>query len=113
MKYSIVTLLGSVALGSAGFRPEALGPLSRITDLNKFELDMRRVKASGAGALALDIWWAWVEPKDNQFDWTYYDELVKRIIAAGLKWIPILSTHQCGAPGDPNCYIPIPSWTNI
>ncbi|KAI8901462.1 glycosyl hydrolase family 14-domain-containing protein [Globomyces pollinis-pini] len=64
--------------------------------------------------MATDVWWGEVEKAgDQKFDWSYYDKLSGTIIDAGLKWIPILSTHRCGGgPGD-DCDIPTPSWANI
>ncbi|KAI8904296.1 thermophilic beta-amylase [Gorgonomyces haynaldii] len=79
----------------------------------QFEYDLQRMKSFGVVAFATDVWWGLVETKDQVFDWSYYDKLSDTIINAGLQWIPILSTHQCGAPNDPACYYPVPAWTGI
>jgi hypothetical protein len=110
---SISNLTMLLASAVMAYRPEALGPLSQVQDFGRFAAEMARLKAAGVEAFALDVWWRWVEPQDNVFTWDYYDRLAKIIIDAGLKWIPILSTHQCGFRGDPNCFIPIPEWTGI
>ncbi|KAI8904297.1 glycosyl hydrolase family 14-domain-containing protein [Gorgonomyces haynaldii] len=105
--------LASVSAFNPSYRAEALGPLSQITDWNAFSADLRRIKSLGVVAFATDVWWGLVEKQDQVFDWSYYDKLSDAIIKEGLQWIPILSTHQCGAPNDPACYYPVPSWTGI
>src|SRR5262249_14823274 len=47
-------------------------------------------------AVSTDVWWGLVEKSERQYDWRYYDKLSDHIIKAGLKWIPIISLHQCG-----------------
>jgi len=111
MNYLNLVFIAAAAV-NAKYRAEALGPLNRINDWGTFAADMQKLKATGVEAFASDVWWGWVEPQDNQFDWTYYDRMSKIIIDAGLKWIPILSTHQCGGPGQ-ECFIPLPSWTGV
>jgi alpha-amylase len=105
-----ILFIGSVL--SKGYRPEALGPLNAITNWNQFAADLQRLKAAGVQAFATDVWWSRVELQDQQFDWSYYDQMSRAILDAGLKWIPILSTHQCGGEGQ-ECNIPVPEWTGI
>lgn len=76
----------------------------------KFDEELKGMKEIGVYAVSTDVWWGLVEKSDNEFDWTYYDKLSSHIINAGLKWVPILSFHQCGGNVGDECDIPIPSW---
>jgi hypothetical protein len=76
----------------------------------EFRLSLAEMKKLGAYAVTTDVWWGLIEPQDNQFAWDYYDQMSDEIVRAGLKWIPILSTHQCGGNVGDDCSIPIPSW---
>lgn len=76
----------------------------------KFRNELGEIKKLGAYAVSTDVWWGFVEPEDNKFQWAYYDKLAREITAAGLKWVPIISTHQCGGNVGDECDIPLPSW---
>ena len=76
----------------------------------QFRADLADIKKLGAFGVSTDIWWGLVEKEDNKFSWDYYDRLAKAVTDAGLKWIPILSTHQCGGNVGDECDIPIPEW---
>ena len=78
------------------YRAEALGPLVPIQDWAAFQNQLLLLKGAGVEAMATDVWWGQVETSDQQFNWNYFDKLSDAIIQSGLKWIPILSTHQCG-----------------
>ncbi len=75
----------------------------------KFEIDLEKMKSLGIQSISTHIWWSLAEPKDNQFDWTYYNKLSEIIIDKGLKWSPIISFHSCQTKKE-NCNIKIPSW---
>lgn len=75
-----------------------------------FKSQLQEFKKRGVTAISTDVWWGVVEPEDQKFDFTYYDKLSDEIIHAGLKWMPILSTHQCGGNVGDECSIPLPSW---
>ena len=62
-------------------------------------------------AVSVDVWWGLVEATgDQHFDWRYYDQVFQKIRGKGLKIVPIMAFHQCGAgPGD-DCDIPLPQW---
>lgn len=77
---------------------------------DEFRVGLGEIKKLGAFAVTTDVWWGLVELEDNKFSWTYYDRMAKEIILAGLKWIPIISTHQCGGNVGDECAIPIPAW---
>lgn len=88
-----------------------MAPLTEITDWNAFEAKLKTMKENGVYALTTDIWWGMVEGKaDNQFDWSYYEKYADVVEASGLKWVPIMSTHQCGGNVGDDCNYPIPSW---
>ncbi len=88
--------------------PDAVGSQA---EWSKFRKQLQLMKNLGVVAVTTDIWWGIVEGKgDDQFDWRYYDKLSDEIIRAGLKWVPILSFHQCGGNVGDTCDIPIPDW---
>jgi beta-amylase len=88
-----------------------MAPLKKITDWEDFKKKLDQLKANGVYALTTDIWWGLVEGEgDNQFDWSYYRKYAEVVEASGLKWVPILSTHQCGGNVGDQCDYPIPTW---
>ncbi|WP_050181775.1 family 14 glycosylhydrolase [Domibacillus robiginosus] len=88
-----------------------MAPLTEITDWEAFEEKLKTMKENGVYALTTDIWWGMVEGEgDNQFDWSYYEKYAQTVEASGLKWVPIMSTHQCGGNVGDDCNYPIPSW---
>ncbi|WP_127529929.1 family 14 glycosylhydrolase [Paenibacillus kobensis] len=116
-----LTLLMSVVLGlSTGttnaavgtdFRVSVMGPLTQVTDWTSFRNQLQTLKSNGVYAITTDVWWGIVESAgDNQFDWSYYKTYADAVRAAGLKWVPIMSTHQCGGNVGDNCNFPLPSW---
>ncbi|KAI9097238.1 glycosyl hydrolase family 14-domain-containing protein [Phlyctochytrium arcticum] len=98
-------------VAAAGYHAEVMGPLNRIQNWAEFDNHLHQLKANGIFALTTDIWWGWVEAAgDNQFDFSYYRELAKHIRDSGLRWVPIISTHQCGGSGTTECNIGLPQW---
>lgn len=76
-----------------------------------FSNQLNSVKSIGVDAVTTDVWWGLVEEKgDNEFDWSYYDRLAKTITEQGLRWVPILSFHQCGGNVGDDFSAPLPSW---
>ncbi len=76
----------------------------------KFIKQLEEMKRLGVEAVSIDFWWGLIEPVEGHFDWTYYDWIVNAIIEKGLKFIPILSFHQCGGNVGDDVYVPIPAW---
>ncbi len=88
-----------------------MAPLSNIHDWDTFATRLRTLKSNGVDGLTTDIWWGNFERSgDNQFDWSYYKQYARVVEASGLKWIPILSFHQCGGNVGDDCNVPLPSW---
>lgn len=88
-----------------------MAPLNKITDWNAFKNQLITLKNNGVYALTTDVWWGDVESQgENQFDWSYYKTYADTVRAAGLKWVPIISTHQCGGNVGDSVNIPLPSW---
>ncbi|MGG4154423.1 family 14 glycosylhydrolase [Peribacillus muralis] len=107
--------LSSDSAGIAEVKPDyrlyVMAPLGQITDWDAFRAELELLKENGVYAITTDIWWGLVESeKDNQFDWSYYQKYSEAVEASGLKWVPILSTHQCGENVGDVCSYPIPSW---
>lgn len=105
---SIVTANASVA---SNFKVFVMGPLEKVTDFNAFKNQLITLKNNGVYGITTDIWWGYVENAgENQFDWSYYKTYADTVRAAGLKWVPIMSTHACGGNVGDTVNIPIPSW---
>ncbi len=77
---------------------------------NRFDRDLANAKRIGVDAVSTDVWWGLVETKPGQYSWNYYDQLAARIQNHGLKWVPILSMHQCGGNVGDNVHVPVPFW---
>lgn len=75
-----------------------------------FRRQLYEAKQLGAGAVSTDVWWGLVEPAKGKFDWSHYDRVSDEIARAGLKWVPILSFHQCGGNVGDNVNVPLPNW---
>ncbi|MFG1591895.1 family 14 glycosylhydrolase [Halobacteriovorax sp. CON-3] len=119
MKILIATLLLSFTTYAKVFNvmaPLLVGdPNNLNSNFSKYQIEdfkrqLHEIKALGATGVSTDIWWGLVEKNDNQFDWQYYQLLSDLIIQAGLKWVPILSFHQCGGNVGDTCNVPIPNW---
>jgi len=76
----------------------------------KLERDLAQAKALGAEAVSTDVWWGLIEPEDGKFDFAYYDRMAQAVASADLKWVPILSFHQCGGNVGDDCDVPLPKW---
>ena len=87
-----------------------MAPLE-VQDWGAFRSQLTIAKYIGITSISTDVWWGKVEGAgDEQFNWSYYDKVSQTIIDSGLKWMPILSFHQCGGNVGDDCNIPIPSW---
>lgn len=89
-----------------------MAPLGSITNWDQFKNELITLKNKGVYGITTDVWWGDVEGSgDNQFNWSYYKTYADVVRASGLKWEPIISTHECGGTvGDNGTYRPIPSW---
>ncbi|GAA0076443.1 family 14 glycosylhydrolase [Clostridium sp. CTA-5] len=96
------------------YKTYVMAPLEKIKDNNwdVFKEKLITLKNNGVYAITTDIWWGYVEENgDNQFDWSYYKKYADVVRSSGLKWVPILSTHQCGGNvGNGETTVPLPSW---
>lgn len=88
-----------------------MGPLEKVDNWSDFKKQLITLKNNGVYAITTDVWWGYVESEgDNKFDWSYYKTYGDTVRAAGLKWIPIISTHECGSNVGDSVNIPLPSW---
>ncbi len=78
---------------------------------NEFDRQLIEAKKLGVDGVSTDVWWGLIEPNKGKFEWSYYDKLSDHITKAGLKWVPILSFHQCGGNVGDTVNMPIPGWT--
>ncbi|AFH60849.1 family 14 glycosylhydrolase [Paenibacillus caseinilyticus] len=93
------------------YKAYVMAPLTKITDWNAFRNQLITLKNNNVYAVTTDVWWGDVEGAgDNVFDWSYYKTYADTVRAAGLKWVPILSTHQCGGNVGDDCDIKLPNW---
>lgn len=90
--------------------PAGLGVHACRQVWNKFDEQLKLAKSLGAKYVSVDVWWGAVEKVERQYDWSYYDVIFGRIIAAGLKIVPIMSLHQCGGNIGDTVNVPLPSW---
>ena len=58
-----------------------------------FRNQLTECKNMGVDGVSVDVWWGYVEKKNNVFSWKYYDKIFLEIKSKGLKIIPILSFH--------------------
>ncbi|SFD14118.1 family 14 glycosylhydrolase [Clostridium uliginosum] len=121
LSFTLILSSGSATYASSiqrDYKANVMAPLGKITDWNTFKKQLITLKNKGVYAITTDVWWGDVESKgDNQFDWSYYKTYAETVRASGLKWVPILSTHQCGgnvnnsdSNSDKEINIPLPSW---
>ena len=85
------------------------GPASRQA-WDEFSRELSQGKKVGLDGISTDVWWGVVEPKEGQFHWNYYDKMSSQIIGSGLKWVPILSFHECGGNIGDTVNVPVPFW---
>lgn len=76
----------------------------------EFDRQLAEAKKHGVDSVSTDVWWGLIEPTKGKFDWTYYEKISEHITKAGLKWVPILSFHQCGGNVGDNVSVPLPNW---
>jgi len=103
----ILLLLGRDTYGDvdANYKVFVMAPLFKIDDWQTFKKQLMVLKKEGVYGVTTDIWWGDVEKtEDNNFDWRYYKDYARTVQEAGIKWVPILSTHALGS------YIPLPNW---
>lgn len=104
-------ITASASSMQSDYKSFVMAPLGKITDWNAFKNQLITLKNNGVYALTTDVWWGDVESKgDNQFDWSYYKTYADTVRAAGLKWVPIISTHKCGGNVGDSVNISLPSW---
>lgn len=104
------TTLSKFISGGGSYTFTAMAPL-HVTDWTSFKSDLTTATSMGIGAISVDVWWGDVEADgDQDFDWSYYDEIFGAIRDAGLDIIPIMSFHQCGGNVGDDYTNYLPSW---
>jgi len=102
--------VAATATNNPDFTANVMAPLE-VSDWNQFSNQLSTVKSYGVDAVTVDVWWGKVEAAgDNQFNWSYYDQIFQTITSRGLDIVPIFSFHQCGGNVGDTCNIPLPSW---
>ena len=102
--------VAATATNNPDFTANVMAPLE-VSDWNQFSNQLSAVKSYGVDAVTVDVWWGKVEAAgDNQFNWSYYDQVFQTITSRGLDIVPIFSFHQCGGNVGDTCNIPLPSW---
>jgi hypothetical protein len=64
--------------------------------------EMQRMAANGVGSVRVLVNWAKVEPQPGARDWSYYDDYVGRLAAAGLQAEPLLLGEPTWTPNFPH-----------
>lgn len=104
------TATAATATNNPDFSANVMAPLE-VSDWTQFSNQLATVEAYGVDAVTVDVWWGKVEAAgDNQFNWSYYDQIFQVITSRGLDIVPIFSFHQCGGNVGDTCNIPLPSW---
>ncbi|MGV3734009.1 MAG: family 14 glycosylhydrolase [Microcella sp.] len=104
------TATAATATNNPDFSANVMAPLE-VSDWTQFSNQLATVEAYGVDAVTVDVWWGKVEATgDNQFNWSYYDQIFQVITSRGLDIVPIFSFHQCGGNVGDTCNIPLPSW---
>lgn len=104
--YTTINVMAPLAIGD----PHAPNGDQSKGAWDEFDRQLKIIKQTGVDAVSTDVWWGLVEPNKRQYDWTYYDKVSDHIINAGLKWVPILSFHQCGGNVGDDVNVPLPDW---
>lgn len=100
----------ATATNNPDFSANVMAPLE-VSNWTEFSNQLATVEAYGVDAVTVDVWWGKVEATgDNQFNWSYYDQIFQVITSRGLDIVPIFSFHQCGGNVGDTCNIPLPSW---
>ncbi len=89
---------------------------SRYGNYNVMHWPADVIASSGAGWVREDFHWFWIEPKNGQFQWDYYDRMVELYSARGINIIGVLG-HPPGwgtiepndDPNDHSFYAPEPN----
>lgn len=66
-------------------------------------------------AVSVDFWWGIIEPQCGQYNFKYYDWIVRQIVVRRLKVAIIVSLHACGGNIGDDVNIPIPGhvWVDL
>jgi len=98
----------------SGFRALVMAPLyidiADRYEWQTFESYLNDIRNIGVTAVSVFVWWGLVEKTQNEYDWSYYDILFKKITDTGLKLQPIIAFHGCGGYVGDTVTIPLPSW---
>lgn len=99
---------------NSNYKTYLMAPLKKVTEFTTweaFENDLRKAKQNGFYAVTVDFWWGDMEKNgDQQFDFSYAQRFAQAARNAGIKMVPIISTHQCGGNVGDDCNTPLPSW---
>ncbi|WP_281887102.1 family 14 glycosylhydrolase [Paenibacillus sp. YYML68] len=96
---------------NSSYKSYLMAPLTKVTDWTTFENDLRWAKQNGFYGVTVDFWWGDMEKNgDQQFDFSYAQRFAQAARNAGIKLVPIISTHTCGGNVGDTCNTPIPQW---
>lgn len=116
LRLIMISLCGLMAAAHATEQKKTFNAMAPLhlndeTQWQAFEQHLSQARKMGIDGISVDIWWGKVEAKgDQQFDWAYYHRMAETLRRHDLKWIPIMSFHQCGGNVGDQCNIPIPVW---
>jgi hypothetical protein len=108
MKKANITLnvMAPLAIGE----PKSINSEKSLAAWKEFAIWLAAIKALGAQAVTIDVWWGLVEETEGIYNWAYYHRALDYISAAGLKAVFILSFHQCGGNIGDSFTQPIPAY---
>lgn len=70
------------------FASDSLEDLSEAAAAHRNALPL--MKALGFNGVETYVRWGWVEHKEGQWDWSYYDAILAEVERAGMQWFPML-----------------------
>jgi hypothetical protein len=116
-RFAVAALIALSACGvlapKAGAVPRAFfGVVPSGYDSNA---EMQRMAANGVGSVRFLIDWRVIEPNQGARDWSYYDDYIARLAAAGLQTQPMLGGVPAWLPPRPPIFSPLArsSWQSF
>jgi len=86
-----------------GYRPQmqfAVGNMGSIlptqdaSDMSAMREWLPILQGLGATSIQSYVRWSLIEPEPGRFDWRFYDEVVERLQAAGMRWVVFIMIGQ-------------------
>ena len=87
-----------------------MAPLGNVVFNQDLIKRLTILKRSGISSISTDLWWSHFEPRKGVYDWSIAKEWIRVLKITGLKWVPIISLHECGGNVNDNFTINLPKY---